>query len=211
MSVKLNWTSSQTVNRILMEERERTTGKEFISGLEKYKSAIEDKSHISRKTFIWSLISLFFVCGGLTLNQESLLIKQMPFKGITETMFLVFLLIVVSCWLIRLTFLYNKTYTFLKIKEIGCIKLISYIYSYPVFSKPLSELSKTNGNMPFADYEIRREIYDEARNAKPEHPNDIQIDLRDPVTFFLEYFVVPAVIFFLALFAIISLAYKIVT
>ena len=50
-----------------MEKRERPTGKEFVSYLEKYKSAIEDKSHISRKTFIWSLISLFFTYYGFLL------------------------------------------------------------------------------------------------------------------------------------------------
>ena len=197
-----------------MVKRERSTGKEFISDLEKYKSAIEDKSHISRKTFIWSLISLFFIYGDLTLNQESLLIKQMPFEGITEEILLVFLVIMVSCWFIRLTFLYSKTYTFLKIKEIGCIKLISYIYSYPIFSKPLSKLANMKVAKPdvqFADYEIKREIYDEVRNAEPENPNDMQTALRDPVIFFLEYFVVPAVIFFLTLSAIISLAYRIVT
>ena len=195
-----------------MEKRERSTGKEFISDLGKYKSAIEDKSHISRKTFIWSLISLFFIYGDLTINQDSLLIKQMPFREITEEILLVFLVIMVLCWFIRLTFLYSKTYTFLKIKEIGCIKLISYIYSYLIFSKPLSKLAKTKvakPDMQFADYEIKREIYDEVRNAEPEHPNDMQTALRVPIAFFLEYFGIPAFIFFLTLITIGILVWEI--
>ena len=192
-----------------MKKRERVTGKEFISDLEKYKSAIEDKSHISRKTFMWSLISLFFICGDLTLNQESLLIKQMPFKDITETMFLIFLLIMVSCWLMRLTFPYNKTYIFFKIKEIGYIKLISYIYSYRVFSKPLSERAKKK--MTEIDYEIRCEIYVEVRSYETDHPNDIRLSLRDPCAFFLEYFFVPAVIFLSANVTIFLLICRIVT
>ena len=43
-----------------------------------------------------------------SLNQGSLLIKQMPCKGITEGILLVFLLIMVSCWFIRLTFLITE-------------------------------------------------------------------------------------------------------
>ena len=197
-----------------MKKSERPTGKEFISNLEKYKSVIEDKSHISRKTFIWSLISLFFIYGDLTLNQESLLIKQMPFKEITDEILLVFLFFMLLCWLMRLTFLYSKTYTFLQIKEIGCIKLISYIYSHLKLSKPLNILANkttAKSDMKFADYEIRREIYDEVRKTEPEHPSDMQTALRDPVTFFLEYFCVPAVIFCLALGTIIILMWTILT
>ena len=189
-----------------MEKRKRVTGKEFISDLEKYKSTIEDKSHISRTTFILSLISLFFIFGDLTLNQENMPIIAMPFGGLTETMFLVFLLIMVFCWLMRLAFLYTKAYTFFKIKGIGYTKLRSYIYSYRKFSKPLSERAKTK--MTEIDYEIRREIYVEVRNSEPKHPNDILISFRDPTAFYLEYFIAPLAIFFLALLTVILLLFK---
>ena len=113
-----------------------------------------------------------------------------------------------------MTFFYSKIYTFLKIKEIGCIKLISYIYAYPKFSKPLSKLVDKNvtiSSMEFKDYEIKRDIYDKASSAEPEHPNDMQTSLREPVVFFLEYFVVPAVIFLSANVTILLLIYRIMT
>lgn len=188
-----------------MQKRKRATGKEFISNLGKYKSAIEDISPASRKVFIWSAVSLFFICGELTLNQESLLIKQMPFEGITEKMILVFLLIMVICRLIRLAFMWNKALVFLKIKEIGFTSLVRYIYAHSTLSKPLSKLANkevTESDMQFADYETQREIYDEVRNAEPEHPNDVQTAFRDPVAFFLEYFVVPVVVVILAVITI---------
>ena len=163
---------------------------------------------------MWSLISLFFICGDLTLNEESLLIKQMPFKGITEKMFLVLLLIMVFCWVIKLFFLLIKVVVFLKIKEIGIVNLKRYIYAYSIFSKPLRELKNTHlakQDMKFEDYQVERDIHEQVRNVEAKYPDDIYTVLRVPAAFFMEYLFIPAFIFLLALFTIILLIYRIVT